>query len=116
MNAAVLSALTQSIVKGLTERTLEPKPVAILQQGMSFLSQSKELSGQEKKQLLVTAIKMIARGPDGIPGTADDVIPHFVTVGLTALIESEMLEDVIELAHGAFKRAHWMPKCLKCTE
>ena len=106
--------LANTLVSALADKTLEPKPVAIVQQGMAILATASDLTGKEKKRLLVTAMKMIAAGPDGVPGTDDDVIPPIVTAGLGALIESEVLEDVIELAHDALTRTVWLPKCLRC--
>lgn len=116
LSAGLVANLARSITIALAERAVEPKPVAVVQQGVAMLSTSKGLSGSEKKQLLVAAIQTIARGPDGISGTADDVIPPFVLAGLVALIESELLGDVIDLAHSAFKQRTWNPKCLlPCT-
>ena len=108
--------IARALVKGLTDQTLEPKPVALLQQGVALLATSRGLTGPEKKALLVTAIKMVAAGPDGLPGTADDLIPPFVTAGLGALIESELLEDVADLAHAAYVQAKWLPQCMRCLQ
>ena len=58
--------LAQALMKGLVDQTLDPKPVALLQQGVHLLGTTKGLSGAEKKQLLLTAVKMIAAGPDGM--------------------------------------------------
>lgn len=80
--------LAQALVQGLTDRTLEPlKPVAFLQQGVALLAATKGFTGPEKKAHLADAVKMIAAGPDGIPGTADDRIPASMTVGLAVMHE-----------------------------
>lgn len=105
--------LAQALVKALTDQTLDPKPVALLRHGVAVLSTMKHLTGAEKKALLVTAIKMIAAGPDQIPGTADDLIPPVVTDGLKVLIESGLLEDVADLAHAAMQ-ARWLTQCMPC--
>ena len=61
-------------------------------------------------------MKMIALGPDRVAGTTDDVISPFITSGLVVLIESELLEDVIELAHStiAICAAHQVIQVAHC--
>ena len=44
----MLNSLVGSLMKALTDKTLEPKPVALLQQGVVFLATVKGLSGRER--------------------------------------------------------------------
>ena len=109
--------LARFLVGELTTSFLAPEPIAIVQRGVALLKGVGGLSGPEKKTLLIDAIKMIAKGADGVPGTHDDAIPEIVVDGLRVLIESQMLDTVIEFAYRAYAKTSCLPKCLnKCLK
>jgi len=106
-----IERLVNTLLDDIVTKQVEPKPLPILQHGMWLLggSMAEGMSGTQKKALLVKAIELIAHGPDGIAGTTDDILPPIVVSGLKALIESQMLEAVIDLAHVAVNKS----SCLK---
>jgi hypothetical protein len=112
--------LASLLVNELAEKTLEPKPMAVVQEGVALLASAGGMPGSEKKKVLIAALEMIARGADGVSGTEDDAIPRFfVVTGLSALIESDLLGDVIEAAYVAYTKGDWrkrLPRCLKCLK
>lgn len=114
MSPIVVNDLVTHLVDSLVMKRVEPKPLAILQHGMTALLIHEELTGAQKKALLVSALERIAHGPDGIPGTSDDILPPLVVHGLKVLIESEMIGDLIDLAHTAIKKSSWIKKCACC--
>jgi hypothetical protein len=98
--------LVDALVGGLFTRQIEQKPLAILQHGMAALDGSR-LGGAQKKALLICALERLAYGPDGLPGTSDDILPPVVVAGLRALVDSGVLEGVIDLAHKAVRSSSW---------
>ncbi len=55
------------------------------------------LGGTEKKHLVIAVLEKIARGQDGIVGTADDVLSPQVVQGVRTLLSSDLVEQTIDL-------------------
>ncbi len=52
------------------------------------------------KEDAIAALRALANGEDGVPGTADDVIPQHVVDVIAFLIENGVAADIIALAPG----------------
>ena len=61
------------------------------------------MSGPEKRDRALEVIRMIAKGRDGIAGTADDVIPVGVLDALQNAIDTDIVGDMIDLVVDATK-------------
>jgi len=60
--------------------------------------ETKNLSVEERKQLTVQFVENIAKGPDGILGTKDDLVPQTTIEQLkTFLMDKTVIEDIIDL-------------------
>ena len=51
-----------------------PSTIDLIKTGMELASDLINLSGPERKECLIAALDMIAKGADGVAGTADDLI------------------------------------------
>ena len=101
MDPVVLSALTSSLIDMMKSKTVDVSSMAgIVSQGMTLINRFTEISLKEKQKYLAAAIEIVAKGADGKFGTADDLIPEAIAKKLVAMIENDILTDVIELATG----------------
>lgn len=103
-----MSSTLDDIVKNLrdlinSKKDILHNPLNIVAIGMEAMNAYKNLSGTEKKALLVRALTIIANGADGIPGTSDDVIsPHLLNT-IRTVIEGNMLDNMINIIADASK-------------
>lgn len=111
--------LAKHIRDGIFLAHTASKPLDIVQYGVTMLVKVTQLNGQQKKALLIAAIELLAKGPDGVPGTPDDVIliSPAVVAGLKALVESELLSDLVDMACSAvkWKAAWWRKRCARLS-
>jgi len=70
---------------------------------MEIIEKYKDLNGNLKKKYLIMAIEDIAKGDDGIVGTADDLISKENVVILKNLIDQNILSDLIDIISDASK-------------
>ena len=79
----------------------------IVGKGMEVVQRFQYLDGKLKKKLLLEIITRIAAGADGIAGTADDLIPAKTMATLKMMLESDLVDETINLvasvAKGEFK-------------
>lgn len=71
--------------------------IHLIVSGMELLEEYPNLSGKEKRQLLIVALTDIAKGNDGILGTSDDLISPFVLHQLETMLIGNLIEDVISV-------------------
>jgi hypothetical protein len=73
---------------------------------MKIVEQAVSCKGKDKKNILLTCLQDIAKGADGLSGTADDVISKEIMNSLSILLNENVIEDVIEfvidLSKGKF--------------
>jgi len=101
MNPVVLSSLTSSLIDMLKNKQVDISSMAsIISKGMALINQFADISLKEKQKYLGAAIEIVAKGADGKFGTSDDLIPEAIAKKLVAMIENDILTDVIELATG----------------
>lgn len=72
-------------------------PMIIITKCMELLEHVKGLNGKEKKIYTVKAIEAVAKGDDGIFGTADDLIPERTIRALQTLVEQDIIDDTVQL-------------------
>ena len=71
-------------------------PLDVLRTLMQVSEEYSHLTGAQKKALVLDAFARIAAGPDGIPGTADDLLPPAVVAGMRAMLESDLAARTID--------------------
>lgn len=103
-----MQAVVDSVVKELTSAVetradLMSNPMNIVGVGMAIMNKHENLSGSDKKALLVKALTSLASGPDGVLGTADDRIPKPIVDTIVSLIEGKLINSVLDLAVGISK-------------
>jgi hypothetical protein len=65
--------------------------------------ESFDVNNNDKKEYVIIAIQEIAKGDDMIMGTSDDIISPEVVQSLTAMINSNLLDEVIDIVCLASK-------------
>lgn len=109
----------QQVKQHLTEYIQKTKenvnPVAIIAVGMNFLKQSRNMTGQQKKEILVKVIESIANGKDGIAGTSDDIIPPQIVNAIRIMLQTDLVSQTIDVlsdvTKGRFdtlKKVNWL--------
>jgi hypothetical protein len=80
-----------------------PSTIDLIKTGMELASDLINLSGPERKECLVAALAMIAKGADGIAGTADDLIDAKTLELLNTMIEHNIVGDIIDVVFDAYR-------------
>ena len=80
-----------------------PSTIDLIKTGMELASDLINLSGPERKECLIAALGMIAKGADGIAGTADDLIDAKTLELLDTMIEHNIVGDIIDVVFDAYK-------------
>lgn len=70
--------------------------MAIVKKGMELMDKYKQLSGKEKKDLLIKVLENISAGNDGIIGTDDDILPPDTVASIKTILEGKLVEDIID--------------------
>lgn len=70
--------------------------------GIQILIKYKTLTGQQKQDILVAVLEDIAKGNDGVFGTADDVIPEKVWNQVEVLLSSGIVTSAIQVCYSLF--------------
>lgn len=76
-------------------------PIDMIKYMVTVVEKIPNMNGKDKKTLVIEIAKTICSGKDGIFGTEDDLFPPIVIHGLKALLNSGLIDDVIDLAHSA---------------
>ena len=101
MNARQIAS---KILSAIQAQKIDPaSATSLVLGGMEIVHQFPGISGIDKRQLVIDAIKVIASGFDGITGTTDDLIPPVVMSSLTMLANSTLLGDIIDTLVNACK-------------
>jgi hypothetical protein len=77
--------------------------MSILRKGMELVDKYPELTGEQRKTLLINVLMRVAKGEDGVFGSADDVLPEATVKQMCALLEGNMIENVIDIIVDATK-------------
>jgi hypothetical protein len=62
-----------------------------------------DMTGPEKRDSAIDLLRTIAKGRDGVTGTADDIIPVGVLDALQNVIDTNIIGDMIDLVVDATK-------------
>lgn len=100
----ILQSIIMLIKKAIKESKIDVySPYSIIVKTMELLEHVKGMSGSDKKKYIVTAIEEVAKGDDGIAGTADDLIPLSTVNKLKLMVEQDLIGDTIDLVVEATK-------------
>lgn len=78
-------------------------PIDLIKSGMVLVKDIACLSGHERKECLVAALQIIAKGKDGVAGTEDDVLAPETMTMLNVMLEHNIVEHVVEALLDAAK-------------
>lgn len=76
-------------------------PIDMIKYMVTVVEKIPNMTGKEKKTFIIEIAKTICSGKDGIFGTKDDLFSPIMVHGLEALLNSGLIDDVIDLAHLA---------------
>lgn len=101
--AKVALMLQESILK---KEINGSSPMVIVTKGMELMETFPNMTGPQKKDLLVKVIQRVAAGKDGVVGTEDDIIPKECVEALQTMLDKNLLEGVVgvisDAARGKF--------------
>ncbi len=72
-------------------------PYDVLKSLVYIVEGFNNLTGEEKKTIVIQTLEDITAGTDGVLGSDDDLIPPHVLQGLELLIKSNMISSTIDL-------------------
>lgn len=72
-------------------------PYDVLKSLVYIVEGFNNLTGEEKKTIVIQTLQDITAGDDGVLGSDDDLIPRHVMDGLELLIRSNMISSTIDL-------------------
>ena len=78
-------------------------PVNLIVKGMEVAQKLPNMSGAEKKALVISALEKVAAGKDGVTGTDDDLIPQEVVASIRAVLEKNLVGDIIDVVADIVK-------------
>jgi hypothetical protein len=109
------SAMQQQVVKlimnAVRERNINSlSTVHFIAECMKLIETFPQLTGKQKKSMLVEALKEVAKGKDNVLGTADDTISKEQLRMLEIMLEANIVEDIIELVIDITKHRFSMEK------
>lgn len=87
------------IVQALRDAARGGNPLSamsVITIGMEEMSKIKTMPGKEKLRTLEVVLRDIATGMDGIRNTADDVLSPDVVESISKIINSGLLEDIVD--------------------
>lgn len=110
----ILNSFILTIKQAIREKKIPTdNPMIIITKCMELLEHVKGLDGREKKMYIVKAIEAVAKGEDGIFGTADDLLPERTIRALQTLVEQDIVNDTVQLIVDATKGKYDINKSQK---
>jgi hypothetical protein len=107
----VIKEVFQTVLSACTK---EAKPIDIIKSGVNVLNGKPSIEKHFKKEILKSVIERIAQGKDGIAGTEDDRLsPQTVDILMT-LVNSEVVDYVIDGIVAQVKRADFRTLFNRC--
>lgn len=97
-------ALIAKILSAISAKTVViSNPYDIIITGMTILEKYPLMTGEQKQTMLIKALDALAKGPDGVSGTPDDVIPASIIKALDIMLENNLVPSVITIISDASK-------------
>jgi len=89
--------ISLAIRKAIETKTLDSSSaMTLIHKGMELLSNYQILKGSEKKQILLSVLEQVSAGSDGILGTADDLLPETTLKAIKAIMEGNLVGDIVD--------------------
>lgn len=96
--AKVAVLLQEAIVKKEVDAS---SAMVVVAKGMELMETFPNMTGPQKKDLLVKVIERVAAGKDGIIGNEDDIIPKECVEALKVMMEKDLLGSVVSVISDA---------------
>ena len=95
---AIRKKVSNNIQNILADKTIHVNSaIDLLKLAMQQAGAVHGLSGKEKQELVIDVLADIAKGADGIEGTADDQIPPKVIAGIKAMADFDLVASTIDI-------------------
>ena len=78
-------------------------PMDLISSGMELVRDISAINGADRKRCVIHALEIVARGKDGVAGTADDLIAPENLKMLSVMLEHNIVEHVVEALLDAAK-------------
>lgn len=76
---------------------------SFIKTGMELVSNIASLSGEERKECLIMALELVAKGKDGIAGNEDDLLAPETVHMLEIMIKNNIIGPLVEVLLDAAK-------------
>lgn len=107
LDSLLTNKITILLLEAITDKQIDKiSAFSFIAKGMEIMDTFPNLTGEEKKNMLLNVIKKVAAGADGILGTDDDILPKECVETLQFILNKNLAEDIIKViadtAHGRF--------------
>jgi len=87
-------------------------PTSILQAIYRILS-SMDKDIIHQKELLISVVRKVCAGIDGIPGTTDDLLPPATVAMLITILDNDLVNDIINFAQPIARKCFHALLCIR---
>lgn len=119
MSSAILNDLVPQVVLALQDaiakRKVQVTPMSLIAKGMEYVERYSQLTGKEKRDILLASLEKLAAGEDGVAGTADDLVPKAIVDGIKAMIANNLVEDAVNMVADVSKGKYDLNQVLAVT-
>jgi hypothetical protein len=117
MDNIIISKITLLLQEGILKGDIaKDSPMKLIAKGMEIMESFPNMDGTKKKEMLIKVVEKIAAGADGVAGTDDDIIPVAVVGGLKAILEKDLVGDIIQVITSAAKGEFNINKAMEVAE
>jgi hypothetical protein len=89
--------ISLEIRKAIEAKSLDAaSAMSIVRKGMELLNAYPQLRGAEKKAVLIRVLEQVSAGNDGVLGTDDDLLPPATLKAMKALLEGDLIGDIVD--------------------
>lgn len=120
MDAAELAI--RKAVLTLAERVLLKKVdatsvYALIQEAWAVVKEAVHLDADTLRAVFKTVLQRVAAGVDGVAGTADDLIPPATVKRIVALVDGQVMDDLLDILDGPVRAAcPCLPACFRSNK
>jgi len=107
MDNIVIAKISLLLQESILKKEIDGgSAMMIITKGMELMQTFPNMTGTQKKEVLIKVIQRLAAGKDGIVGNEDDIIPKECVEALQIFLEKNLLEGIVgvisDAARGKF--------------
>ena len=100
----ILNALVNTIKNSIKDKNIDTSSCfKIITLSVEIIEKYNELHGKDKKEYIIKAIEIIAKGNDNIEGNNDDLLDETTVLSLKIIIDNDYISEFIDIICRASK-------------